>query len=587
MKTTACFVMSCPARLLLAVIMAALVQFSAQGDAPFVHTQAASLITTSNATLNGMAVPNGEPTIAWFEWGPRGSYGQTTSPTNIGTGTAVVRVSAPVAGLVSRGLYQYRLVSSNAAGLVAGAMELFTTGDKLSSWGGSGINRRLPPGLSNITQISTGYRALALRSGGTIFDWEIATGQIFTNTTAVLSNIVAVAGASLYYAALTAEGGVYRWATLNPTPLAGASNIISIAVGSGSGAAGVGAALSSEGNVTTWSNTALPRVPQGLSNVVAVACGASYVLALKANGTLTAWGAISLYGVTNIPSGLTNVVKISSGPSHWLALRNDGLVFAWGSNFSGQTNVPAGLSNVVAVSAGDSHSAVLKADGTIVVWGRNITGQTNVPAGLTNVATINAGGVAGLIFAICNRPPEGGPALSSGYPNHDLVMQLPTLDNNNDDTSTRVMTLPASGSLYQHVAGNRGGQITVTDTPVTDPANWVIFVPETNSIGSPYATFTFLADDGESVSVPATATVNIVLPTAPQLGVATSEWFGDGIFNLNFSGTASATYRVWASTNLMDWEVLGAATATSNGWYNFLDFGATNSQQRFYRAGAP
>ena len=59
------------------------------------------------------------------------------------------------------------------------------------------------------------------------------------------------------------------------------------------------------------------------------------------------------------------------------------------------------------------------------------------------------------------------------------------------------------------------------------------------------------------------------------------------VYNLNFSGQSNATYRVWASTNLVDWDVLGAATVTSNGWFNFLDLDAAKWPRRFCCAGAP
>lgn len=65
------------------------------------------------------------------------------------------------------------------------------------------------------------------------------------------------------------------------------------------------------------------------------------------------------------------VVNIASGEFHSLALKADGTVVAWGRNDEGQTDVPPGLSEVVAIAAGDSHSLALKADGTVEAWGRN------------------------------------------------------------------------------------------------------------------------------------------------------------------------------------------------------------------------
>ncbi|MEI6395747.1 MAG: immunoglobulin domain-containing protein [Verrucomicrobiota bacterium] len=60
---------------------------------------------------------------------------------------------------------------------------------------------------------------------------------------------------------------------------------------------------------------------------------------------------------------LTNVVAIAGGGEHSLALRADGTVAAWGDNRYGQTNIPAGLTNVVAIAGGAYHSLALVAYG--------------------------------------------------------------------------------------------------------------------------------------------------------------------------------------------------------------------------------
>ncbi len=129
----------------------------------------------------------------------------------------------------------------------------------------------------------------------------------------------------------------------------------------------------------------------GLSNVVAIAAGGNFSLALRGDGTLYEWGGNA--AVTNLPTNLTSIVRIAAGANHALALRANGTVVAWGLNTSGQTNVPAGLSNVVALAAGTAHSAALRSDGTVVVWGSTAREfQTNVPPGLFRVTAIDAGG---------------------------------------------------------------------------------------------------------------------------------------------------------------------------------------------------
>src|SRR6266581_4332327 len=85
---------------------------------PFAHTHAAGPITTTNAVLNGMVVPNGSNTIAWFEWGAGGSYGQTTPPVTLGNGFTARRVSAGVSNLPPFSSFRFRLGASNSLGKV-------------------------------------------------------------------------------------------------------------------------------------------------------------------------------------------------------------------------------------------------------------------------------------------------------------------------------------------------------------------------------------------------------------------------------------------------------------------------------------
>jgi alpha-tubulin suppressor-like RCC1 family protein len=49
----------------------------------------------------------------------------------------------------------------------------------------------------------------------------------------------------------------------------------------------------------------------------------------------------------------------AAGESHSLALKADGTVTAWGWGFCGQSTVPSGLSGVNAVVAGGEHSLAL------------------------------------------------------------------------------------------------------------------------------------------------------------------------------------------------------------------------------------
>jgi alpha-tubulin suppressor-like RCC1 family protein len=155
-------------------------------------------------------------------------------------------------------------------------------------------------------------------------------------------------------------------------------------------------ALNTEGTVAAWGSYFNPPtttnmlVPAGLTNVEVIAAGHDHALAIRSNGTVVAWGRNSS-GQTNVPTGLSNVVAVAGGSSHSLALKSDGTVTGWGNNASGQRTPPPGLTNVVAVAAGENHSLALLSDGLLVGWGDNSYGQKIPPPGLSNIIAVAAG----------------------------------------------------------------------------------------------------------------------------------------------------------------------------------------------------
>jgi alpha-tubulin suppressor-like RCC1 family protein len=127
-----------------------------------------------------------------------------------------------------------------------------------------------------------------------------------------------------------------------------------------------------------------------LSGIVAISAGGTHSLALKANGTIVAWGDNGA-AQGKVPRGLSNVVAVSAGDYHSLALRSDGTVIAWGGGNFGTTNVPPDLRDVIAIAAGYEHSLALQRDGRVVAWGWNAGGQTNVPGDLPQACALATG----------------------------------------------------------------------------------------------------------------------------------------------------------------------------------------------------
>jgi hypothetical protein len=178
----------------------------------------------------------------------------------------------------------------------------------------------------------------------------------------------------------------------------------------------------------------VPTPLVGLSGVRAVA--GDY--ALRDDGTVWAWGNNLFgqlgngwttgqpYGGSAVPVpvvGLTNVTAIASRGLGAYALRADGTVWAWGANHDGQlgngtlvdSNVPVrvtGLSGVVAIGAGDGTGYAVLADGTVRAWGDNGGGHlgngsdvdhSTTPVqvtGLTDVVSIAGGGHSNGTYAL-------------------------------------------------------------------------------------------------------------------------------------------------------------------------------------------
>lgn len=562
-------------------------------QSPSVTTQATMPVSATNATLNGMALPNGLPATAWFEWGPLGSYAQTTVPVDVGSGYTVVRVSALISGLSNSNVYQCRLVASNSVGVSFGAVQWFRVDNapKISAWGDNEYGQlQVPQNLTNVVAVAGGgaFYSVALQADGTIHDWgyDYQSPGIPASATNVVALGIGRGIGTVLNLALRSDGTVVNWeasGNLTPPPL---KNVVAVAVGDTQGLA-----LEAGGQLVAWpiysgNQFGQSTVPPGLTNVVAISCGAAHDLVLLANGTVAAWG-YNDDGETNVPPNATNVVAIAAGSYHNLVLRADGTVVAWGDDGAGQSDVPAGLSNVVAIAGGGFHSLVLKSDGTVVAWGGGgwPYGQATVPLGLSNVVAIAACGFHSLVLG-GNVPPVVDSQTNSGSVNQDLVIAPTVSDANNDTLICRVATLPAQGALYQYDGGARGPQITAPDTMITDPSDRVIFAPAPNANGSPYTTFSLVANDGEADSAPATMTINIF--NAPQNFAASSIGGANGQqLTLQLTGTPNYPYIVEMATNLTPpviWQPILTNPADLNGNWSWTLTNLSDLPAGFYRA---
>lgn len=92
---------------------------------PSVKTGDATEVTSSGATLNGSAIPNG-PASVFFQYGTSTAYGSATPGQEI-SGTSPQAVAIPVSGLRPEVIYHYRIGITTGAGTIFGSDMTFTT----------------------------------------------------------------------------------------------------------------------------------------------------------------------------------------------------------------------------------------------------------------------------------------------------------------------------------------------------------------------------------------------------------------------------------------------------------------------------
>jgi RHS repeat-associated protein len=249
--------------------------------------------------------------------------------------------------------------------------------------------------LTGITAISAapgGSDTLAVTSTGGVEAWgyngddQLGDNSTTNSDTAVVPTgitepIVAVSAGAYHSLALAADGTIWAWGY------------------NGSGQLGDG---------TTTTRTVPEHLSStSISGVVAIAAGSLFSLALKADGTVWAWGDNSVgeqgNGTTSTTpittptkiASLAGVTAISAGALQGLAIESGGTLWSWGGNADGQvggtaatvdtpTEQSTGSASVLAVSAGFLHSTAVLSNADVDSWGYNAYGQ------LANGTTTNA-----------------------------------------------------------------------------------------------------------------------------------------------------------------------------------------------------
>ena len=259
-----------------------------------------------------------------------------------------------------------------------------------------GSDPGVAPAIDNAGSVAVGpYHSLAVRNDGRVYAWgynqygQLGDGstvdRTFPQLIAGLAEIRSVAVGAYFSLALDASGHVWAWGH-NP--------------------------YGQLGDAGTDARTSPVQVLDGsgsaLGGIVAIAAGDQSAYALRADGTVWAWGynangqlgnGMADYGPNPVPIQLsdvngrpiTGVVALAAGSDHALALKADGRLLAWGYNGYGQLGDGTAtqrtrprlvlddgyriLDGIVAIAAAGSHSQALHEDGYVLSWGYNGYGQ--------------------------------------------------------------------------------------------------------------------------------------------------------------------------------------------------------------------
>lgn len=179
-----------------------------------------------------------------------------------------------------------------------------------------------------------------------------------------------------------------------------------------------------------------------MSNIVAVESGpgTQHVLALDGSGRVWAWGLntekqvghattpyrTSPYLIPAFATG-TPVTAIAAGSTHSLALKADGTVWAWGTLLANGAQVTTAtpvqisrLGSVTAIAAGNESSFAIVSGETpqTYAWGKNWSGVLGVSGGLRSTATptlVPDLNVAGSPGTVKTAGPADGTTISLPY----------------------------------------------------------------------------------------------------------------------------------------------------------------------------
>jgi len=237
----------------------------------------------------------------------------------------------------------------------------------LIAWGGSPATSS---GVSPVSEIIDARAILSYlsvgNSGGMIVrsdGFMVAFGDAFRNNT-VWGQVISASSGYDHYLSVDRRGKVNAWGSDSYGQLNVPANLIACSVCAGRE---FSLALKTDGSVVAWGRNNYGQVasaPQ--SGVKILSSGYDHVLAIKFDGSVVAWG-LNDRGQTNVPVGLDDVIGVAAGDGFSVALRSDGSAFFWGQK--------AGLSQALftgkffqKITAGKDHLLAIDQDGYVITF---------------------------------------------------------------------------------------------------------------------------------------------------------------------------------------------------------------------------
>ncbi|HEX9062301.1 MAG TPA: X2-like carbohydrate binding domain-containing protein, partial [Clostridia bacterium] len=258
------------------------------------------------------------------------------------------------------------------------------------AWGDNSCGQcDVPKGLTGVKQIAAGFlHVVALKEDGTVVAWG-CNNESQCNVPEGLKGVKQIGAGYSHSIALKEDGKMVLWGSNyggeGDTPYfieygVKADDyrpVKAIAAGTRKNAV-----FQQDDSVLIWG--ACDYGECGTFNgIKQVAFDPSFVVAVKQDGTVIAWGANG--AAESVPKDLNGVKSIYAADGTIVALKENGTLVTWDMHKLSKYSALEGLKGVMAVAVSRTHVVALLEDGTLVAYGENKYGECNIPGDITGV----------------------------------------------------------------------------------------------------------------------------------------------------------------------------------------------------------